>query len=116
MKIWVYYKEGIVKIPISEKKFHFGESATTDEGWSSQWKSYWREGDTIYCESMSDGVDCDGRLQQFWKGSWKIGGPVVQMIQGWNDLGDPIFAREFGPFFETIDSSQRDYFAESMGY
>ena len=49
MKIWIYYKKGIVKIPVSEKKLHFGESGPTDEGWSGQWESYWREGDKIYC-------------------------------------------------------------------
>lgn len=64
-----------------------------EEGWSSETVRYWMdEHGFVFCESDSDGCDCDGRLSRHWEGMWNG--------RGWI----------------TLDRSQRDYAAEAMGY
>lgn len=67
----------------------------TEEGWSSSTDYWWMdETGIVHCQEMSDGRDCDGRLSTHWHGLWNL------------TTGQ----------WDRVDSGQRDYTAESMGY
>lgn len=80
----------------------------TDEGWSSEFHS-WEYTDNLirrYC--VSDGRDCDGRLTQEQVAEC----PVVDLASGYSDLEE----RVRYPEWTEEGRSQRDEYAEAMGY
>lgn len=114
-RFWIWWNESHVRLSLRD-----GQSLTayranqTEEGWESVSATYTREGDTILREVTRDGRDCDGRMTVHDESAAALA-----------DLGAGWLTRETlngedawitYPKWSTVDSSQRDYAAESMGY
>lgn len=94
----------------------------TEEGWHSEDISWELEDGVVTKYSHSDGVDCDGRLEQACSHSCPIKdlqGQFAWLDSEWiegegaiNVYSDTIKV----PVWENYKRSQRDYTAESMGY
>jgi hypothetical protein len=85
-----------------------------EEGWSRESVLFRHEGDHVLCQSSSDGIDCDGRLQSF-------SDTVCPLSQLNTRMPHPDFADELPPGaglpeWERRSASQRDFSAEAMGY
>jgi len=89
----------VVKLRRGQKLSH-GAYERTEEGYSSSWVIWSFDGETVTREWGSDGSDCDGRLSR--------GGEDVWDCSTLNDYGFPEWA--------DVESHQRDYSAEAMGY
>lgn len=69
-----------------------GQSWSTDEGYSYQAETFSYDGENVHLSTAHGGRDCDGPIDYF---------------------ADFIL---IGGQFSYIESSQRDYYAESMNY
>lgn len=106
-RFWVVLLDDPVKITLRPgQRLHWSTWSPDEEGWSSRLEEFEHAGDRVYWRSRTDGVDCDGRLTQYWEGSATLENlAIVDLEQGL-----------LQPSWENEKSSQRDYFAEAMGY
>ncbi len=81
----------------------------TDEGYSASYSSYTHDGDSVVCEYGSEGRDCDGRHAYHSESR----APLARLKDGWTDDTDRAVTY---PAWTQGDSSQRDEYAEAMGY
>ena len=140
VRFWTWENGSPVKLTVSTDgtPIRFEGFARHDEGWSA-WGSefyYDRDSGRLVRESFSDGTDCDGRLSRENRSEC----PLHRLTARW--LGhcyrcarDVSFTRGDGiprcpdcngadelrwteryPDWRPVDSSQRDYAAEAMGY
>ncbi len=86
------------------------EGGPTDEGSSSTWTTYRRDGDVITLSSESSGSDCDGRHSSSCECETTIGDLQAAEPIPWNLERPPM------PQWRPLGSSQRDYSAEAAGY
>lgn len=106
-RFWIWWNQDWVKLTLKEgQDLHLFESQVEDEGWSSFSVQYTHKGDFVEMQYMSDGIDCDGRLQR--------GGTSVC------DLGQ-LASREMvggtmAPQWIKAEEHQRDFQAERAGY
>jgi len=77
-----------------------------EEGWSSESNQWTLLNGTLYLETYTDGVDCDGRLSR----SDQYMCPVHKARDYLVSDGTRT------PEWEVVSERQRDYSAESMGY
>ena len=80
----------------------------TDEGWSRSSNSWTFDGETVVCEWVNDGCDCDGRLTRSGEAYFA----ADKAMAGYRDDEDGVTY----PDWQHGDSGQRDYAAEAMGY
>jgi hypothetical protein len=108
VKFWTFSATGaLVKIKMRAGdtfRHHWG--ARTDEGWSSEDLQFSFDGVRVTCETFTEGVDCDGRMQRFGESFFFAG----QEHQG-TELAGVRF-----PKWQSLASGQRDYTAEAAGY
>src|SRR5258705_11914841 len=108
-RFWDYRNGGLVRIKINAgQTLRHCEGGPTDEGFSYNAVAYTYDADwqTIDCESMSWGRDCDGQTEHSSTSKcW-----VIDLAKGYHDA-------ELGvnfPAWEQGKASQRDYSAEAM--
>jgi hypothetical protein len=77
----------------------------TEEGYHDDLVTWWREGDTIFCQHDSSGRDCDGRVS-----SSRL------CVSSGDDLDANIQEEASYPHWTRVNASQRDYAAEAAGY
>lgn len=107
-RFWVHI-HGPVRIKMNRGDvLHHHYAWNTDEGWSSEAHTWTFDGAKVKMNHHSDGVDCDGRLERFHTASCHVSG----LKSGYHDLDHGVTY----PDWATVRSSQRDHYAEAMGY
>ena len=109
IRFWHFSPVGddvLIKIRKGQTLRHY-YGTTTDEGWHSESNIWHFDGNILVSEWMTDGRDCDGRLQQIGESSC----PVENLRAGYVADNGIVY-----PKWEQGESSQRDYSAEAMGY
>lgn len=115
-RIWTYWNRSPVKITISDKKpTRLHKCEPTDEGFHSEEEEYTLVDGVVFRECSSYSVDCDGPFETNSVCSWKIGGETVPLIS-WTWDGLEYELPEHRPDWKRVSASQRDHFAEAMGY
>jgi hypothetical protein len=120
VRFWHYWNGSPVRIKLTEARpvtlyRRYGH----EEGWSSECDTFELNGDTVYGQCETDGVDCDGRFQTFSEQSCRVDrldAVAPSLPLGGNERG---IARSDGvayPEWERLSASQRDHSAEAMGY
>ena len=107
-RFWVYWNAP-VKISLKPGQtlaYSTGRRAT-DEGWDFYAERWTHEGDRVRRESISDGVDCDGRLSGYCESESLIEAD----LQAGYETDGVVYPR-----WREIDRYQRDYQAEAAGY
>ena len=135
-RFWVSWNGSWTGITLAFREtIELYRSERHEEGWSSEWQQYTHEGDLVSYEWCDDGTDCDGRLTRSGDGHCPLTDLRVQVPHELKDL-DPdawteatlaAHARERAEFLATYgdirlpkwqsgDYTQRDEYAEAMGY
>lgn len=96
----------LIKIRKGQTLRHY-HVCRTDEGWHSETNAWHFDGNILVSKYMTDGRDCDGRLQQFGESSCR----VENLRAGYAADNGIVY-----PKWEQGELSQRDYSAEAMGY
>ena len=122
------YDQGPCKVTLKpNKSFTVSCGGETEEGWSRTTENYHYDSRRrmIVAEFINDGVDCDGRLTRYATCECRLADLHIRpMFVGWKpNPKDPdgiqieIYdATILLPDWERVDSHQRDYAAEAMGY
>ena len=106
-RFWAHVNDGYVKITLEPgQRLSWGESHPTDEGFSYQSESWTFEGETITRESASGGRDCDGRIDYYRDSECSVYCLAARQYED----------GEFTPEWVDTGSSQRDEYAEAIGY
>ena len=82
------------------QELNWGHGGATEEGWSLVSHSWLLEGGTIHHSLVTDGCDCDGRLTNYRMSMARV-----------EDI-----SRDRDPVWLSCEETQRDQFAEAMGY
>lgn len=81
----------------------------TDEGYSATFERYTHEGKHVLCQWENDGRDCDGHSTREGESM----SPLGMLRDGWKDDTD---STVIYPAWQQVSESQRDEYAEAMGY
>ena len=107
IKFWIWVEDQWQEISLDETddEWSHSESYPTEEGWhSSSIQLTYKKG-VVIKEYNSRDSDCDGPLER--SSTWEWDGETTHVS----------YDREHRvPDWKEVDSSQRDYFAEKMGY
>ena len=110
-RFWVYH-HGWVKLTLKPgQKLNHHTAAPTEEGYSSNFETYYYDGKQIFSDVAQFGRDCDGpfeSIRTFFCYNTSLKAIPSEVIDG-EVLPDR-------PEWRTLCSTQRDYFAEEMGY
>lgn len=116
-RFWGLINDSPVKITIKPgHSLHWRKVWCHEEGWSAEAVTWFHEIDHIDRQSMTDGTDCDGRLSTFTECRCTLGS-----LGGYRpsphaaDVPESLDAYQF-PQWERVRGSQRDQYAETMGY
>ena len=109
---WIWENGAPVRLTLrAGQQLRWGRFGYHDEGWAMRTR-HWRfdaDDQRVYEMQASDGTDCDGRFAEqvlFCCVVTRPGGGVP----------DEDHASVVYPAWERVSASQRDYFAEAMGY
>lgn len=111
-RFWHYNskKDSWIKLTLKPgQSVEFHSYSTDEEGWHSTSERYTSDGIQVNHEWISDGRDCDGRLTQAGESVCLIDNLQSRLVEDFPDW--PLL-----PQWELVDSSQRDEYAEMMGY
>ena len=107
VKIWFFFNDSPIRLTLpAGVDIEFSTGGKTDEGYDYTCETLRYDGkDTIHRTSVNNARDCDGPLDRYWEG--------VSTRENWTaNVQDGI------PYasWETVEQSQRDHYAEAMGY
>lgn len=106
-RFWIW-ENGPVKLSIRPgQTLRHGTFSEDEEGWSSRCDEWMNDGERVIRHSYTDGRDCDGRLYT-----------NMTLVCTFDQLEANYFEDDGVSYqeWERIDSCQRDYAAEAMGY
>ena len=103
----------LVRLTADRPTVHWGDSETTDEGWSSWHEEYRLTPDGVVAEGGTDGRDCDGRLATFGRSFCPHDRLASVKPCRVGDADPPAIML---PEWVKVSRRQRDYAAEAMGY
>jgi hypothetical protein len=110
-RFWTYVNGSPVRIKLNAgDQLSHSEYWNTDEGWSTESKTWSYDGATVTSVWATDGVDCDGRLRRFGKSVCHRS----QLSAGY--VAEELPAGQAYPDWQLVKSGQRDYSAEAMNY
>jgi hypothetical protein len=137
-RFWSFENGAAVKLTIREgQTLRWNYQEPTEEGWAAGGFEMYRVGDTVVCETWSDGRDCDGRLSGSQRSECHVSRlashlvwtcPECHNITTHSDnregefsavcraCGAQLFKPERFPDWNPISTTQRDYSAEAAGY
>lgn len=114
-----YINDTYVRLSLRDgQRIIHAEHGRHDEGYSSSYEEWERDGDEIYYRCESSCSDCDGRLDRFYEA---VANPIKdgfrEITAWWHEGGEEerVLATK-GLHWKDIAESQRDYEAEKMGY
>lgn len=123
-RFWTWHNDGWVKLtlrPGQSLTHHVG--GRTDEGWFSEATTWMHAVSEIVRENDSSGCDCDGPLYRHWRDRCCLDElAVVSHVKQSDDFERypdgwmPDYAAPLTPAWESVSSSQRDVYAEAVGY
>jgi hypothetical protein len=106
-RFWTFVNAGPVKLVLAPgQTLRHYKWWRHEEGWSSESTEWSHRQDCVEKVSATDGTDCDGRLSTYNALECRI----ENLHMGANHEGIGY------PEWERMESSQRDYSAEAMGY
>ena len=116
-RFWIYVNNDYVKISLKPgQTLNWYTKEATDEGWSGEGLSFEYDADLVLVlrESVTEGRDCDGRIQYFDKAQC-----AIEDLQNGNDTFDMF--EEHGhivqfPCWERVTSEVCDEQAQKAGY
>jgi hypothetical protein len=109
-RFWEFIHGSPVKITVRQgQRLHHSSGAPTDEGYHAEAHVWELDGYQVRCEYTTQSRDCDGR-HSFYSDTVC---PVGFLAAGYREENDPAIAY---PQWHRVGSSQRDQFAEMMGY
>ena len=74
VRFWEYHNGDFVKLSLKDgQSLEHYSGGSTDEGWSSEYCKWSRDGDRLYRKTVTDGRDCDGRLTHSYSDVAKVG-------------------------------------------
>lgn len=94
---WINGGHVFMTLAPGQTRYHTS-GGQTEEGYSYSAMAWSYDGAVLSCECTTDARDCDGRLTAY------------------NDYQATELDENRQPVWERVDSSQRDYTAEAMGY
>ena len=104
---WNCEKNKMVHITLKRgESMEFETYCTTEEGWDASRDYYYNNGYEVEKIENGDGVDCDGRLSHYAEYVC----PIKDLHSSTNYHGKVV------PLWQDVNSYQRDYSAERMGY
>lgn len=107
LRFWINVHGSPVKLSLrDDDKLQWSAFEQTDEGWSSEFECWTREGGIITRYAGSDGRDCDGRLSA----SVTLQCPWSLLNAGYREDGIAY------PEWKEESRAYRDYQAEAAGY
>ena len=114
-RFWTFIHDDYVKITLrpGQSLSHY-MGGPTEEGWSSEATTWRHDGNTVTRQCTDDGCDCDGRLTRNYDCICPLSRLSYRTVRSWEGTW-PKAVYNF-PDWEVMDSSQRDYAAEAMGY
>ena len=128
IRIWTRHNNSWARIPVSETPIHLDSGGPHEEGYSYTRESFWIDGPWLYVESSTNARDCDGRLDSFSERRAPLSTVLhigsAPHFDRWASV-EPVSAPRADRYappdgrqiaWERVDSSQRDYSAEAMGY
>lgn len=100
------------------KPFVIEHSAPTEEGYHSESHEYSFCGDSVEYVKSSSSRDCDGPLHRTKVFVCKIENLAKKPLIRWNEQEQKYLPvpDAFEPEWEEVSSTQRDEYAEAMGY
>lgn len=108
-RFWYYHKSGMVRIKLrAGQSLHHSHGGRTEEGWSRESNRFEFDGRTVTNEFCNDGADCDGRMTRHGV----VTCAADRLAAGYLDTEN---GAAF-PDWQTVETGQRDYSAESAGY
>jgi len=103
-RIWVYWNEW-TKITLRKNEYvRMWRGGQTDEGYECIENIYKFDGEWIYCYEEQRGRDCDGPYEHYTQ-------KITHYLN--KESGENWVVPNK---WKVLDSRQRDYFAEKMGY
>ncbi len=116
-RFWTYLNHGLVKLSLKPKHvLTWHKFERDEEGWSAVFRQ-WHESDDgwdVEVEIIQDGVDCDGRLKSYQK--FKCARGNLASVEPHPKHYEAVREGITFPLWEKVESEQRDYAAEAMGY
>ena len=118
-RFWVDHKGSFVKLTIKPgEEINTIEGGLTDEGFDYTNTTYRYEDGLVFCSQVRDAKDCDGPMSWSWKGffdpcNYKTRGVFVGVDADYEEIWDDSIQLVC---WERASSSQRDIYAELMGY
>ena len=107
LRFYIYWNDDYVRLTLSpEKSITLVSGGPDEEGYNITEEEYRHDGDGVICFIHTDGRDCDGPLETFYKGYCRADGLAQH----------PAFDHDTMPYWSRVSSSQRDRYAEAMGY
>ena len=118
-RFWVWINGDWVKLTLKpSRQLSWHASRPTDEGYSYESETWSHEGDRVTRESACGGSDCDGPIH--WDNTSECMLPELQYhppeFPGPDDGPDFIEIPVPRPNWQRVSASQRDVYAETMGY
>ncbi len=117
-RFWVWWN-GYVKltVPGTGEKVTLHSYVPDEEGYSDHTEEYWYEDGHIVCESTTHARDCDGPLDRYCTVKASVVELDVFQPKAWEiDLRGRLRETKLVPKWESVEASQRDHYAEAMGY
>jgi hypothetical protein len=109
--LWVWWRGAYLRIIVPrDGEVKLAHSHAHDEGYHHEEETYTLEGEFVICVHMTDGSDCDGRLQHFSKHRCHIS------VLEFSPSDEPGCGHIWTPNWQKISGSQRDHRAEEAGY
>lgn len=109
-RFWIYWHDWTKLTLKPGQTLHHSYTNKDEEGWSRCAASWEHRGDAVVEKSYFEGRDCDGRISTSKVFRCPIG--LLQSVR--EECPDqPMPPR---PDWEEVNSWQRDYAAEAMGY
>lgn len=118
-RFWVWENDGWVKLTLKPGQIlWYSRESTGEEGWTwtRQEYEYDRNGSEVISRYATESKDCDGRHNYYCECEC----PVSELQARPPEPADPEWGTEEIPVprpeWRKVSASQRDYYAEAMGY
>lgn len=100
IKIWDSERNMWRFIKVTEDPVNITGGGPTDEGFFCWQEQYWQEDGLVFCSYNTVSRDCDGPMET-----------------NSTDFAEPPLRRnDYRPAWKRYERSQRDHYAEAMGY
>lgn len=119
-RFWIWWKDGWVKLSLRDgQELSCHQGGPCEEGYHYESQRFYREGEEVYSEITTYSCDCDGPLDTYTKVRLTDFLPGVPQWDSFDWAIGDVFDISEGikpSCWERVTASQRDHYAEAMGY